>query len=266
MQPTGRGGPNPLRREPPPRPSRGSVNLCGRWPDDRLPYECASRSTANRIPNRRTPQMRRQLLFAFITLMVASPSEATAQVARSDTLYLRFVEASTGRPLLRTWLNHWGRGQAGNTRYLGQSRGDAGGVHGLVRTSGSSLEVMCQRADGVYGGRAVASGFRQSLASWTLVTLPPSRLTRRGATSRCWKKGGSGWGTTRLASSSAPSSGAATQTRTIWVEYGTGAQARSPLTGQTTRPIPSRNTSGSRSKVGSSGRSRMGTSACRNIN
>lgn len=101
--------------------------------------------------------MRIVILYTWSILASSLPERAVAQTASPSALHVKVVDAGTGRPLLRTWYHHWGRGAAGNVRYLGFSRGDTTeGVLAFDRTSGSRVEVFCQRSDGLYGGRRVA--------------------------------------------------------------------------------------------------------------
>jgi hypothetical protein len=175
--------------------------------------------------------MRPELLCFLTTLAAVWPQEARGQASRTDTLYLRIVERATRRPLLRAWLNHWGGGQTGNARYLGQSRGDTtGAVHGLVQTSGSSVEVVCARADGYDGGRIVATLDSTKIAQLDIGDTTTISVDATGCDQRdLAEKAGSWLGYYSSGFELSEFQWCGDTTRRIWVEYGKGAQARSPI-------------------------------------
>lgn len=163
--------------------------------------------------------MRSPLLYSLIVLALVRTSPLPGQSAssRGDTLHLRITVAQTGRPLLRTWLNHWGRRVAGNVRYLGQPRGDmTGAVLTLVRSGGSHVQIFCERADGLYGGRQVAQLDSIQLAKLAVADTTSIPVDGEGCGQReLAEKDGDQW--------------CGDTARRIWVEYSSGAQARSTI-------------------------------------
>jgi hypothetical protein len=177
--------------------------------------------------------MRSPLLYSLIVLALIRTSPLPGQTAssRGDTLHLRITVAQTGRPLLRTWLNHWGRRVAGNVRYLGQPRGDmTGAVLTLVRSSGSHVEIFCERADGLYGGRQVAQLDSIQLAKLAVVDTTSIPVDAEGCDQReLAEKDGEWLGYYSAGFELSSFQWCGDTGRRIWVEYSPHAQARSTI-------------------------------------